>query len=785
MTRFFRLVLLATPSSRFSFFFFLLAMTLPGFPGSSTVQANTSFSQSVQPIFERKCVACHACYESPCQLNLGSGEGMDRGASKVQVYDDRNKAAAPTRLFTDAQKTAEWRQKGFFPVLDDSHADAQAALLSRMISLGRQANFVPGEKLPDNIVLGVNRDNSCPADSKEMEKYAKKHPQEGMPLAVTGLSDAEYNTINTWLAEGGKIDSVPRRASSAENAEIRQWEAYLNRPGLREQVVARWLYEHLFLAHLYFSDIKGSQFFELVRSRTPSGEAVDVIATPTPNSNPGGSFYYRLRPLQGTIVFKTHITFALNPARLARTQEQFGGKGWTVTTLPGYSDEEQANPFTTFAAIPAKARYQFMLDNAEYFVRTFIRGPVCKGQIATDVIRDQFWTLFQEPERDLFVTDAAYREKATPLLGLPGLKDGWLDLGPQWLKYRDRRNDYEKLRAQSYAAAEPQGASFSDIWNGEGYNDNALLTIFRHYDSAAVRKGLIGEIPQTLWVMDYPLFERTYYVLVVNFDVFGSLSHKAQTRLYFDLIRNGAEMNFLRLLPPEERKREIADWYQGSGKLKMLIDYESPDLRSPTAESYDTLNPKAELAKRLLQRFHRINASPDPINRCGGGNFCYRAAQPEYIRKSDQALSRLASTPARELPVIDSLPEISLLRIYRADGQREIYSMLRNRAHSNVAFMMGEDMRYQAQKDTLTIYPGVLGGYPNFAFNIPEAEVEDFVAAMRAVKSGKDFAAIVQRWGVRRTSPVFWEIFHDFTTYLKEKETTEAGILDMNRWENL
>lgn len=29
-----------------------------------------------------------------------------------------------------------------------------------------------------------------------------------------------------------------------------------------------------------------------------------------------------------------------------------------------------ANPFETFEAIPAVARYQFMLDNAEYFVRT-------------------------------------------------------------------------------------------------------------------------------------------------------------------------------------------------------------------------------------------------------------------------------------------------------------------------------------------------------------------------------------------------------------------------------
>ncbi len=68
------------------------------------------------------------------------------------------------------------------------------------------------------------------------------------------------------------------------------------------------------------------------------------------------------------------------------------------------------------------------------------------------------------------------------------------------------------------------------MWAG---NDNALLSIFRHFDSASVTKGLIGEVPQTMWLFDYPLLERTYYQLAVNFDVFGNVSHQAQTRLYF------------------------------------------------------------------------------------------------------------------------------------------------------------------------------------------------------------------------------------------------------------
>ena len=543
----------------------LLLLTLP-----AAADPVISYTQSIKPIFEGKCVACHACYEAPCQLNLGSSSGLSRGATKALYYDgNRTHPVPPTRLFYDAKNTEEWRKKGFYSVLDDSSATAQAALLAQMLDLGRQADLKPNAKIPDDIALGTARENTCPATVKEFAKYADKHPREGMPLAVSGLTDQEYATIKAWLAQGAPIDAKPRMATSAEQQQMRQWEDFLNQRELRNQLVGRWLYEHLFLAHLYFSDIKDSHFFELVRSRTPSGQKIDVIATSAPDQDPGGVFYYRLRPLQGTLVFKTHITFALNPEKLARTRKQFLGDAWTVSQLPGYGDAEQSNPFITFSAIPAQARYQFMLDNAEYFIRTFIRGPVCHGQIATDVIRDQFWTMFQDPAHDLYITDSSFRAQSDPLLALPGEKDSLLEMAPQWIKYRDLRNAYEKQRETAYATAEPQGAGFADIWNGDGHNDNALLTIFRHYDSAAVRKGLVGELPQTLWMMDYPLFERTYYVLVVNFNVFGSVSHQGQTRLYFDLIRNGAEMNFLRLLPPDERKRQIADWYQGSGELKM------------------------------------------------------------------------------------------------------------------------------------------------------------------------------------------------------------------------
>ena len=271
---------------------------------------------------------------------------------------------------------------------------------------------------------------------------------------------------------------------------------------------------------------------------------------------------------------------------------------------------------------------------------------------------------------------------------------------------------------------------------------------------------------------------------MVNFDVFGNVSHQAQTRMYFDLIRNGAEQNFLRLMPAQSRQALRDDWYQDSGQLKLWLSYPPLDTDTPSALALEPLRPKQSFVSGLLARYGSLNAKQDPINRCLSGS-CYRAHISPQLQAVEQRLSRLTARPAASLKVIDQLPEASLLRIELADGQRQVYSLLRNRAHSSVAFIMGESLRYQPGLDDLTVYPGVLSSYPNFIFNVPAAEVPAFVAALEQSKDATAFERITQRWGVRRSHPQFWYYFHDLARYIEETEPLETGVLDMNRYQNL
>ena len=72
-----------------------------------------------------------------------------------------------------------------------------------------------------------------------------------------------------------------------------------------------------------------------------------------------------------------------------------------------------------------------------------------------------------------------------------------------------------ELLKQRFGGSHP--ADLSAVWNGEGRNPNAALTIIRQFNSASVVKGLVGDAPKTAWLVGYPLFERIYYLLAVSY----------------------------------------------------------------------------------------------------------------------------------------------------------------------------------------------------------------------------------------------------------------------------
>ena len=746
------------------YFLFLAIFSSAAYCIPTAADRSVSYLDEIKPIFDKKCISCHACYDAPCQLKLTSAEGLAQGSSKLRIGSGKS--------FQSVLRNE----------LDTTSTTLQASLLHQMISLRHRHPFEINQKLPKHLDPALQRQTICPTID-EFEKYAQERPSAGMPFAVTGLSDKEYRTLNKWILEGANIKSDQVQLTKFETQSVLDWEGFLNGSSAKELLVSRYLYEHLFIAHLFFKDAETNHFFELVRSKTPTGKKINPIATALPNDKPNQPFYYRLRPIHSTIVHKAHITYPLSTDKLNHLKTVFLSDDWQATeNSPAYR-KSASNPFITFSEIPAKARYQFMLDNAEYFIRTFIRGPACRGQIATDVIRDNFWVFFQSPEADLFIVDSNYRKTATPLLEIPDQDDDLLSMGTTWIEYKKDRNNYVNQRRNALTNNNPLGPELNDIWDGDGYNTNALLSVFSHHNNASVQKGLIGSVPKTIWVMDYPLLERSYYELVVNFNVFGNDQHRTQTRLYFDLIRQESELNFLRFLPATKRQKLHQEWAQGITKSKLILRYENSDATTPSPISYQQDNVLKEFVDLVLADNRAINSYTDAMNRCEN-NDCSRQNLSLPFQRADNALSQLTTLTAEDLTAIQFLPDITFIRAFD-HNERQTYSLIRNRVHTNIADTSDKNKRLMSEKDTLTIYPGILGSYPNFIFNLSANDIPLFVGRLQQVTTRAEFDEIISTWGVRRTHPDFWTIFHDFSQYLDETNIVESGIFDMNQYQNL
>src|SRR4029453_2896411 len=126
-------------------------------------------------------------------------------------------------------------------------------------------------------------------------------------------------------------------------------------------------------------------------------------------------------------------------------------------------------------------RYQYMLDDAQYFVMTFIRGPVCRGQVAVDVIEDHFYIMFFDPDLDPSVRDPKFLRENAHLLDLPAEHANGFGLGRLWLEYNVKQREYLDARERFYDKIHPKrlGPTLGWVWDGDGHNRNAMLTVFR------------------------------------------------------------------------------------------------------------------------------------------------------------------------------------------------------------------------------------------------------------------------------------------------------------------
>jgi hypothetical protein len=286
----------------------------------------------------------------------------------------------------------------------------------------------------------------------------------------------------------------------------------------------------------------------------------------------------------------------------------------------------------------------------------------------------------------------------------------------------------QRIRFLSAHTQGGHGLDLKSVWDGDGKNDNAALTVFRHFDNATVVKGLVGGYPKTAWVMDYPLLERVHYLLVAGFDVFGNVGHTISS---------------------------------GDGKTR--VEAALLGFKAAPHIPYRTTTPERELFELLRERVKSV------------------VVDRYELPHSEAVLARLATVHGVAASV---LPEASFLTIREGD-KRTHFSILRDSAHSNVAHLFGESARRINEEDSLTVVQGFASAYPNALFSIDRQEVAAFVEAVGKLDGEASYKALRLRFGVLRNSPQFWPHSDLINQASLKLGPLDSGLFDYNHLEPL
>jgi hypothetical protein len=136
----------------------------------SASSSGDDYSTRIEPIFISRGVACHSCYNAPCQLNLQSYSGLARGATAERLCRSRPKSVSPSRLDVDGHGVSDWRAKGFFDVVGD--IKPARTVLMQLLALRAGHPAVQPRK-------AVEESNFCPADSDQATLISKTTPELG------------------------------------------------------------------------------------------------------------------------------------------------------------------------------------------------------------------------------------------------------------------------------------------------------------------------------------------------------------------------------------------------------------------------------------------------------------------------------------------------------------------------------------------------------------------------------------------------------------------------------
>ena len=244
---------------------------------TATPVTSSTYAEAIQPIFDNRCIACHGCLGSPCNLKLSSFRGVDRGGFGDNPYSTHFEAYEPTGMNV-VSTTQEWRERGFYPVVSRAGSADQnlaGSMLYQMVTVGHQYNQ-PGFSRQALMSSYKDRyEHSCPNTPKALATSLTSSPSQGMPY---GSALSRLPRMFSQSRAGSKLDlpgptssGIERTADLVKNPKsVAEWETFFNGNDPKQKLVSRYIFDHVYLSSLALDESPGDTF-KLVRSKTMQG----------------------------------------------------------------------------------------------------------------------------------------------------------------------------------------------------------------------------------------------------------------------------------------------------------------------------------------------------------------------------------------------------------------------------------------------------------------------------------------------------------------------------------
>jgi hypothetical protein len=221
------------------------------------------------------------------------------------------------------------------------------------------------------------------------------------------------------------------------------------------------------------------------------------------------------------------------------------------------------------------------------------------------------------------------------------------------------------------------------------------------------------------------------------------------------------------------------------GKDMALGDETSTWLNMDFVNGYQSDDPQRELYQHIEKRLKNVRGRDDVINRCEQPPCHAKGASPDK-RKADKAMRKIANMRGYALR---GFPDIVFIRVKRGGAVDSDlgYTVIRNKAYKNVTSKFKDDKDTESRDysmDSLTVVDWLEGSYPNFFLNVDIDAVEQFAERYAALQNVDDYEHFVSAYGIRRTNSDFWEAADWFQAASLREKPVEAGIFDLNRYEN-